>query len=226
MIYQNNVKLSCVDNGVNTSLTDRAYHEIRDQLVMLDIPPGSPINEERLGSDLGIGRTPVREALKRLTHERLIVAYPRRGTFATEVQLTDLAHISEVRRHLEPLAAATAAARASTEERAHLEKLVDNLTHLDTNELDRHDLIRADLHAHRALYAATHNPFLQGSLVHYDNLASRIWCLLIARMPGLAGHVSEHAPLLTAVVERDADRAAFLARDHVDRFEVEVRSLL
>src|SRR5919106_3542738 len=102
------------------SLADRAYREIRDRLVMLDIRPGSPINEDQLGASLGIGRTPVREALKRLAYERLVVAFPRRGTFATDVNITDLALISEVRQHLEPIAAAAAARRASDQDRASL----------------------------------------------------------------------------------------------------------
>src|SRR5262245_19160342 len=109
------------------SLADRAYLEIRDRLVMLDIGPGQPINEDQLGTALGIGRTPVREALKRLVHERLVVAYPRRGTFATDVHIRDLAHISEVRQHLEPIAAAFAAQRATSRERESLGRLATRL---------------------------------------------------------------------------------------------------
>ena len=208
------------------SLADRAYREIRDRLVMLDIRPGSPINEDQLGASLGIGRTPVREALKRLAHERLVVAYPRRGTFATDVNITDLAHISEVRQHLEPIAAADAARRASRDERSSLADLATQLQSAATARLDAPDLMRVDLQAHRALYAATHNPFLEDTLVYYDNLANRIWCLLIPRLPGMAGHVGEHGPLLEAVVAGDADRAADLARSHVLLFEQEVRALL
>ena len=70
------------------------------------------------------------------------------------------------------------------------------------------------------------NPFLEDTLVYYDNLANRIWCLLIPRLPGMAGHVGEHGPLLEAVVAGDADRAADLARNHVLHFEQEVRALL
>ncbi|CAM5581099.1 GntR family transcriptional regulator OS=Streptomyces antimycoticus OX=68175 GN=SANT12839_018520 PE=4 SV=1 [Streptomyces antimycoticus] len=58
---------------------------------MLEIRPGAPINEDQLAQSLGVGRTPVSEALKRLPHERLITTYPRRGTFATEVSITDRA---------------------------------------------------------------------------------------------------------------------------------------
>jgi DNA-binding GntR family transcriptional regulator len=86
--------------------------------------------------------------------------------------------------------------------------------------------MRLDLQAHRLLYAATHNPHLEDTLVRYDNLANRIWCLLIDRMSGMAGHVGEHGPLLDAVVAGDAERAAELARAHVVRFEHEVRALL
>lgn len=219
------VEVSLVDDRAE-SLADRAYREIRDRLVMLDIRPGSPINEDQLGASLGIGRTPVREALKRLAHERLVVAYPRRGTFATDVHITDLAHISEVRQHLEPIAAADAARRATAHERTSLADLASRLLSPATARLDAPDLMRLDLKAHRALYAATHNPFLEDTLVRYDNLASRIWCLLIQRLPGMAGHVGEHGPLLEAVVAGNADRAAELARNHVIHFEQEVRALL
>jgi DNA-binding GntR family transcriptional regulator len=208
------------------SLANRAYREIRDRLVMLDIRPGSPINEDQLGAALGMGRTPVREALKRLTHERLVVAYPRRGTFATDVQITDLADISEVRLHLEPIAAAACARRATDDERATLSDLAGQLRAAAAEGLAADELMRLDLQAHRALYAATHNPFLEDTLMYYDNLANRIWCLLIGRLEGMAGHVGEHGPLLDAVVAGDADRAAELAREHVLNFEREVRSLL
>jgi DNA-binding GntR family transcriptional regulator len=117
------------------SLADQAYRAIRDRLVMLDIRPGSPINEDQLGASLGIGRTPVREALKRLANESLVVAYPRRGTFATDVHITDLAHISEVRQHLEPIAAAAVARRATDRERASLSELADRLQSAETDRL-------------------------------------------------------------------------------------------
>src|SRR5690242_16705671 len=83
--------------GEAPSFAERAYEIIRDRLVMLEIRPGAPINDDQLGRELGLGRTPVREALKRLERERLVVAYPRRGTFATDVKIADLGHISEVR---------------------------------------------------------------------------------------------------------------------------------
>ncbi|MFC8358420.1 GntR family transcriptional regulator [Streptomyces griseorubiginosus] len=207
------------------SLAERAYRAIRDRLVMLEIRPGAPINEERLGQSLGVGRTPVREALKRLQYERLITTYPRRGTFATEVNITDLAHISEVRLELEPLAAAQAARRATAADRANLTAL---RAELEDGGLGRDPaaLMRLDLRVHRAVYTATHNPYLEDTLVRHDNLATRIWCLFVDRLSGMAGHVEEHGPLIAAIVAGDADRAARLARSHVEGFERAVREAI
>ena len=105
------------------SLAEKAYLAVRDQLIMLDIQPGEPIDDEQLATSLGVGRTPVREALKRLEGDRLVVSYPRRGTFATGMDIADLAHISEIRLQLEPLAARRAAERAPRTTRSDFDEL-------------------------------------------------------------------------------------------------------
>ncbi|MBZ3906005.1 GntR family transcriptional regulator [Streptomyces griseiscabiei] len=212
--------------GAEPSLAERAYHVIRDRLVMLEIRPGAPINEEQLGQSLGVGRTPVREALKRLQYERLVATYPRRGTFATDVHITDLAHISEVRQELEPLAAAQAARRATATDRAALAALRRRLDGAGSLHEDATGLMQLDLQVHRAVYAATHNPYLEDTLVRHDNLATRIWCLFVDRLPDMAGHVGEHGPLIEAIVAGDADKAAHLARGHVVGFEEAVRAAI
>lgn len=207
------------------SLADRAYAALRDRLVMLEIQPGAPINEDRLSAEFGFGRTPIREALKRLEKERLVVSFPRRGTFATEVNISDLAHISEVRKTLEPLAASAAAERATPQDRA---ALIELRAQLDSahRPSDNAELLRADVGVHRAIYRCAYNPFLQDTLISYDNLATRIWCVFIPRLSGVAGHVDEHVPLLTAVVDGDSAKASELARDHVTGFEQAIRALI
>lgn len=208
------------------SLAERSYRTIRDQLVMLDIAPGAPINEEQLTRSLGVGRTPVREALKRLEHERLVVAYPRRGTFATDVNITDLTHISEVRLQLEPPAAASAARRATDQDRSRLEELLQELEGVPADSQPTPDLMRLDMAVHRAIYAAAHNPYLEDTLIRYDNLATRIWCLVVERLPTMAGHVAEHAPLLRAVLDGQPGRASELTRTHITGFERGIRKAI
>jgi DNA-binding GntR family transcriptional regulator len=208
------------------SLAARAYAAIRDRLVVLDIRPGEPLDDDRLARELGTGRTPVREALKQLELDRLVVAYPRRGTFATTVEVTDLAHISEIRTRLEPLAAARAARTAVVAARERLAALAAAVGDPAAATTDGRELIHRDVEVHRAVYRAAGNPYLEDILVRQDNLATRIWCLFLDRLPDLAGHVGEHRALLEAIVAGTADEAARLALDHVTRFDAAIRAVV
>jgi DNA-binding GntR family transcriptional regulator len=204
---------------------DRAYELVRERLVMLDIRPGEPINDDHLAAELGLGRTPVREALKRLERDRLVIAYPRRGTFATAVDMTDLADISEIRKQLEPTAAARAARTASAEARARLAALAAGIAEIDDHDAPR-EVLRRDVRVHREIYRASGNPHLESILVSLDAHATRIWCLFLDRLPDVAGHVREHAGLLEAIIAGDDAAAAELTLAHVTGFEKAIRAQL
>src|SRR6266436_2032040 len=109
------------------SLAEKAYHAIRDLIVSLQLAPGAVIDERELMEELGIGRTPVREALRRLAHEGLVEVYPRRGMFVTGVDVRELARLSEVREVLEPEAARLAAERATETDREEMGALLAEL---------------------------------------------------------------------------------------------------
>jgi DNA-binding GntR family transcriptional regulator len=208
------------------SLSERAYAAIQDKLIMLEIPPMAPIDEVGLVESLGVGRTPVREALKRLEVDRLVVSYARRGTFATAVDISDLAYISEIRVQLEPLAARRAAENAGPAMREDLAELADATDALEVPTLTREELMRWDLRVHRAVYRASGNPHLEDTLVRYDNLATRIFCIFLDRMTDFVSHVEEHAGLLRTIAEGDADGAARRARQHVIGFEKAIRAVI
>lgn len=222
-----------------SSLAEQAYVRLRDALVMLDIAPGEPIREADLAAEIGIGRTPLREALKRLESEHLVVSYPRRGTFATQVEIADLVDISELRTILEPVAARRAAACQDPQLRSQLEALaaeaaaIDTTSAIDTdaaNEsdaaIDARTLLEFDTRVHRAIYAAAGNPHLSETLIRLDSLATRIWCILALRLRGVPQHVGEHVELLAAILDGDGERAADLAAEHVSHFETMVRTAL
>jgi DNA-binding GntR family transcriptional regulator len=208
------------------SLADRAYLALRDRLITLQIRPGEPIDDVSVAGELQLGRTPVREALKRLEDDRLVVAYPRRGTFATNVDITDLIFINEIRIQLEPLAARRAAERATGQQRAEIQKLITRFASADEIPSNRTDLMRLDLEVHRAIYQAAGNPHLEDVLIRYHNLATRMFCLFLERLPAVGEHVNEHADLLAAIIAGDGDRAAELARAHVIGFEAGVRAVI
>jgi DNA-binding GntR family transcriptional regulator len=173
-----------------------------------------------------MGRTPVREALKRLELDRLVVSYPRRGTFATRVEVTDLAFISEIRTQLEPLAASRAARVATEWQREQLRAVMRAVESFDTHGASVVETLRLDARVHQGIYAAAANPHLEDVLIRYDNLATRIWCMVLDRLPDLSRHVHEHVDLLAAVIDGDEARAADLARSHVSGFEDAVRKAL
>ncbi|PXY23331.1 GntR family transcriptional regulator [Prauserella sp. PE36] len=208
------------------SLADRAYAAIQDRLIMLDIPPMSPIDDVAVAESLDMGRTPVREALKRLEVDRLVVSYPRRGTFATGVDITDLAYISEIRVQLEPLAARRAAESSGDATRAGLAELAETIRHKDVHTLERTELMHWDLRVHRAIYRAAGNPHLEDTLVRYHNLATRIFCLFLDRIAHFDRHIGEHVGLLLAIADGKGAEAEHIARDHVTGFEKAVRAII
>src|SRR3954469_15452459 len=114
--------------GEAVSFADRAYYAIRELIVTLELPPGAVVREPELTERLGIGRTPVREALRRLAQGRLIEVFPRRGMVVTKGDVRDLARLCEVGSALEPEAARLAAERAT---QADLVELQELLTELD-----------------------------------------------------------------------------------------------
>src|SRR5438034_1603923 len=206
------------------SLAERAYHAIREMIVSLELRPGAVIDERRLMDRLGIGRTPTREALRRLAQERLVEVYPRRGMFVTSVEIRDLASLAEVRSVLESHVARLAAERATDEDRSALDKLIDELVH--RTDLDARELMALDERIHRQVYRAAHNPFLESTLEEYYVLALRIWYLALDRTRELEQAVLGHRELLEAIREGDADRAEETMRRHVLEFEESMRRVL
>ena len=209
--------------GEAASFADRAYYAIRELIVTLDLPPGAVIREPELTAQLGIGRTPVREALRRLAQERLVEVFPRRGIFVTKVDVRDLVRLCEVRVALEPEAARLAAERATQADLAELRVVLAELD--GRRKRDPRALIDLDERIHRAIYHASHNPYLAETLEQYYAHALRIWMVALARTD-IGAAVGGHHAVLEAVVRGDGARAARLMREHVESFEEAVRDVL
>jgi DNA-binding GntR family transcriptional regulator len=207
------------------TLADRAYEHLRDRIVTLRIAPGEPIDEDRIARDLGMGRTPVREAIKRLALEKLVTVYPRRGTFASDINITDLAHISDVRIVLEGHAAARAAQRLTDPLARQLQGLLIELNAGYRDE-DHAALMELDGRVHRFIYRCADNPYLAEACDRHFNLSLRIWYLALERMPGLAHHVHDHHDVLEAIAAGDAQAAQAKLAGHIQDFERAIRDIL
>lgn len=205
-------------------LREQAYVALRDMLVTLEIPPGGPINEEQITRQLGFGRTPVRQALRRLEAERLVAIHPRRGTFATDLHITDLSQIAEIRLQLESHAASWAAQRATPANREVLTELLEEMQHAPGD--DAATLMDLDSRMHRTIYQCAHNDYLEATLTEYHNLMARIWYLFADRLPAASQLMEDHAPLVEAIIAGEHERARDLAAHHVTGFEAAVKAVL
>jgi DNA-binding GntR family transcriptional regulator len=206
-------------------MADRAYGQLRDRIVTLRISPGAPINEDSLRREFDMGRTPVREAIQRLALENLVTVFPRRGTFASEINITDLTAISDVRVQLEGHAAYRAAERITPAQIVELEQLLAELESSRDCQ-DSATLMVLDARVHRLVHRCAANPYLEETLSRYFNLSLRIWHLVLARLPHLPARVYEHTVLLEAIRDRDPDRSRGILAAHITTFESEIRAVL
>jgi DNA-binding GntR family transcriptional regulator len=204
-------------------LVDQAYRQIRDAIVAVRLQPGAPLDEKALSASLGLGLTPIRDAVKRLTLEKLAVTYPRRGTYVSRINIADEARLTEVRVELEGLAASLAAERATQDDR---ETLLERLGDLECGSLERADHTELDARVHRAIYAAAHNEFLEATLNQYANLALRIWNVGLAGHRADSQHISSQRAVVEAIVRGDAPTARMAAEEHLRGFSDEVRSVV
>src|SRR2546423_7938553 len=206
------------------SQSEEAYTRILERCGGLELVRGPVVNEARLREELGIGRTPIREALQRLGRENLVRSIPHRGTFVTDVNITDLARITEVRVVLEAHAARLAAEKLSPADREAIEELLELLARGYVT--DQRDLMQLDQRIHRTIYRAARNPFLESTLERYFNLSLRLWYLVLDRQVRLRQAVDEHVELLQAILAGDGGRADDVMRRHVTGFEREIRKVL
>ena len=205
----------------NRLFAERAYHDLRDRIVTLRLPPGTVLREDELMRSLGIGRTPLREAVKRLALENLVAVQPRRGTFVSAVDAPDIVYITEVRAELEGFAAEQAAGRMDGETEEAARALLAELEEL--NRLaDQDGLMRFDERIHRFTWEAAGNPYLTETLERYFTLSLRVWYLVLDRVPGLGHAVHAQAHLLEALLAHDGARAREIMSEHVLEFQREI----
>jgi DNA-binding GntR family transcriptional regulator len=206
------------------SLADRAYYAIREWIVTLDLPPGSVVNERELMGRLGVGRTPVREALRDLAREQLVEVFPRRGMFVSSVDVGDIAGLSEVRLLLESEAARLAAERRGDGDLEETDALLEELDGA-AGERNARGLIDLDQRIHRHVARCAQNPFLETTLEEYYVLALRIWFVALDRV-ALDEAIAEHHAILQAIRDGDPGRAEAVMRAHVESFERAIRAVL
>jgi len=195
---------------------DRAYLQIKEKIITVQMPPGSVIQEARLIQELGLGRTPIREALKQLQSENLVVVAPSRGMFVSDVAITDLQQIYEVRVELESLCARLAAQRITPEQLSELKNLMAECRRSDRD--DKELVLSLDRRFHQLMAESAGNKFLRGEVEKFYNLSLRVWYLAINSIQSQDVDVDAHIEIAHAIETGDCDRSERRTREHIQHF--------
>jgi DNA-binding GntR family transcriptional regulator len=193
----------------------QAYRQLRDLIIRTELRPGAALVEADLMERLGVGRTPLRDALHHLDHEGLVEILPRRGTFVTEVTLSDLQQVFEVRSGLEDIVARLAVDRCTADDLAEVAGLVARVERNHSN--DESD-VELDAELHRLLLQIGRNPLLETLYRRVSDASLRLLYLTNCGMEDRLEQIATFQAIHDTLAARDADALADVLRGHVRSF--------
>lgn len=189
-------------------------------IIRLELAPGDVVREDWLQEQLGIGRTPIREALLQLARDQFVTVLPRRGMFVASVDIAELSLLFETRAVMEPYAARLACLRGTSAHWAEMRDVIGASAPVD----DDVALLDVDRRCHEIIWAAAGNRFLTDTLDVLYAQSDRVWHLYLADVADTRHAVDEHEVILDALEAGDADHVAALVEAHVHSFDDQVRA--
>jgi DNA-binding GntR family transcriptional regulator len=201
------------------SLTDYIASELREKIIRHELKPDEPIRQERIALELGTSRLPVREALRRLESEGLVVIQPYRGARVAILDHVECEEIYRIRERIEPLAISQSIPFLTAEQRAECERLAAALAGLRGDGVA---WLQGDRDFHLATYAGIRTPRLLTMIVGYWNTTQHFRRLLLSTFSEHDYDMAEaeHALILDAVLTQDVHRAEDMLRNHIERSRI------
>ncbi len=202
-------------------LRDVVFETLRDAIITQVLKPGERLMEIQRADEMGVSRTPVREAIRKLELEGLVVMVPRKGAYVAGVSMKDIHEVYEVRSALEMLAVTLAAERITEEELDALERQVlresEEEDKQDGSDLD--NIIYIDSSFHDIIYQAAHNQRLVQFVNILQEQLQRFRAASLARPGRSKTALEEHKQIVEALSDRNGELAARLAREHIENAE-------
>ncbi|MDR1616305.1 MAG: GntR family transcriptional regulator [Syntrophomonadaceae bacterium] len=199
-------------------LRELVLDTLRAAIINGNLHPGERLMEIQLADELGVSRTPVREALRKLELEGFIVMTPRKGAYVVDMSLKDVVNVFEIRAALEGLAAALAAERITEEEIEYMEKLLAEKNEA-VSQMDISRVISVDTRFHDALYAASRNDKLLGIVNNLRDQIQRFRTASLAYPGRMQQSLREHRLILEAIQSRNSELSRQAAQEHVENAE-------
>src|SRR5580765_3465122 len=186
------------------TLSARAYAEIRRMIIRLELAPGDVVREEALQQQLGIGRTPIREALQRLARDQFVTVMPRRGMLVSSIDVSEFSLLFETRSVMEPYAARLGCMRGTAAHWDEMARVIDASAAADDDEA----LLEVDRRCHEIIWNAAGNRFLTDTLDVLYAQSDRVWHMYLADVAGMRHAVEEHRKILDLMRAGEADAVA------------------
>jgi DNA-binding GntR family transcriptional regulator len=207
------------------TLTDKAYRALEEEIVTLRIPPGTVVSEAMLSRRLGIGRTPVREALQRLVREWLVVILPRRGIVVSEIDPVRQLRVLEVRREIERFLSRCSAQRATAPQRARFAAVAAGMDEAAARADDL-AFMRLDREFNLLVLESAGNEFAAAAMALMNGLSRRFWYLHYKQAADLPLAARLHAAIARAIEASDADGAGRASDALVDYIQTFARATI
>lgn len=199
-------------------LRELVLEAIREAIKEGILKPRERLMEIQLAEELGVSRTPIREALRKLELEGFIVMVPRKGAYVADISFKDIADVFEIRTALEGLAAGLAAERITDEELEAMERhLVEKADAIFRQDMER--LIEVDTKFHEAIYKASRNQRLWTIINNLREQIQRFRTTSLAYPGRMQQSLNEHRHLVEAIQARDPQLARQLAQEHIENAE-------
>ena len=182
------------------------------------LKPGERLMEIQLADELGVSRTPVREAMRKLELEGYVIMLPRRGTYVANISIRDINEVFEIRTTLDALASGLAAERITEEELEQLERLLVSIgENIETRNMKK--VVEDDMEFHDILYKASRNQRLVGIISNLREQMTRFRSMSMSYPGRLKKTLEEHSRLVEAIAQRDVELAQKLAVEHMENSE-------
>ena len=199
-------------------LREIVYEELKMQILTGKIVPGTRMMEVDLAEDMGVSRTPIREAIRKLEKEGLVTIEPRRGAYASQISIKDMVDILEVRQNMEGLAAYFAAQRMSRDVQEELLQVAEGYNDAVVAG-DMAEMIKYDTRFHRIIVEASNNKVLLQMIEQLQELVLRFRYLYYSDFKRAEDMPSEHKIIYDAIIAGDAEAAREAAYVHIQRLK-------
>lgn len=203
---------------------DKAYQFILEKIVTAEMAPGSVIEERVLMEEIGLGRTPIREALKRLQAERFVVVRSRRGMFVAPITYSDINRIYEVRIEIEAFNMRLASNRITDERIGMIKDHILFCAESENGSVETQ--ISLDRKFHFLTYEACHNQWLIADLKRYYYMSQRIWFYGYNSLDINWIGLNDHPKILEALTQRNSEKAEKRIRSHIKNFQEVIKEYL